>query len=136
MDVSQIGAVDEDGGVFEHFRDAAGNKMVDADGSAVGAVVSGTYSKYHRDAQTRWRREIFKRVQADDQPSDDDLAEREDEMNCALEAVCIRSWTFTAGGVPYAITPDNWRALYSKQPQWRAQVRRRMNDHAGFSTAE
>jgi hypothetical protein len=142
MDVNQLPTVNEDDGVFEHFKDAKGDLMYDiaADGKTktpVGAVVSGTFSSHYRKAERKMQAVVVMTGQqvANETTSPEEIVERSEAEALALQVACIRSWTFTASGQPFEITVDNWRALLAKQPQWQHQVHRRMHNHAGFFPA-
>lgn len=131
MDVTTINTVSEDDGTFVHFKDAAGELLYDGEGEAltpVGALVAGTYSERHRKAQKK----IKERNILASRRGQEYTAETLDAGTAELEAACIIEWTFTANGQPFPITPDNWRALIAKQPQWQDQLSAAMNDHARF----
>jgi hypothetical protein len=133
MDISSIGTVNEDDGIVLHLKDINDELMYDGTGDAQTPVTirhGGTYSKVYRDALAAVVKSNSK-VARRGGVLDAETAER---AALRVEAACIFEWSFTAGGKPYPITPDNWKALVDKQPQWQDQLRVSMNDHERFSS--
>jgi hypothetical protein len=131
MDITTVETVSEDEGTFVHFKDAAGELLYDVAGETktpVGARVAGTYSERYRKVQRKVKERNIRAARRNEEWDADTL----DARTFELEAAAIIEWTFTANGQPFPITPDNWKALVAKQPQWQEQVDKAMNDHARF----
>lgn len=131
MDVSTVTTVSEDEGTFVHFKDVTGNLLFDGEGEAktpVGARVAGTYSERYRKALKKVKERNLRAARRNEEYDADTM----DDRTFELEAACLIEWTFTTNGQPFPITPDNWKAIVAKQPQWQGQVDQAMNDHARF----
>ena len=133
MDISTLGTVNEDDGIVLHLKDVQGELMYDGEGDSKTPVVirhAGTYSKTYRKALA----DVIKKNSKAARRGVTLDAESAELAALTVEAACIFEWTFTSGSRPFPITPDNWRALIDKQPQFQDQLRESMSDHERFSS--
>lgn len=131
MEIGAIGQVSEDEGVLVHMKDAAGNPLFEGEGDAKTPVnwrIAGTYSKRYRAAQRASKEKNLRAARRNEDFDVDDL----DAVQIGLEVACIMEWHLTSGGVPFAITAENWKAVIDLQPQWQQQVQKASADHAAF----
>ena len=130
MDILSLSTVSEDDGTVVHLKDVSGNPLYDGpdDTKPVVMRIAGTYSARYRKAQKAVRDAQTRAMRRGGSLDGEQI----DAAQYELEAACILEWTFTIGTSAYPISPENWRAIAEKQPQWREQVQNAMGDHERF----
>jgi hypothetical protein len=120
MDVRSLTPLNEDRGVVVTLRDFSG--------ATATITVAGTYSERYRDAMRAARAQYEDAMRRGVELTDDER----DQIDLAVEAQCILSWSFVSDGGPLAITADTWGAIAKARPNWRLVVQREMSNHERF----